>query len=177
VRGASLFLVAAMVALAGPAASQAFRGLDSRAPINLNADRILVQEHANRAILSGNVHVQQGDMTLTAAQIVVAYTGGGVGSVSRMDATGGVTVKRGNESARGSYATYEPNRRLISLAGGIVLNQGGNTMRGGRLLIDLNSGRAVVDGRGGAAPQDPATPGSPSSSNGRVSGRFSVSGK
>ena len=159
----------------GPAISQAFRGLDSRAPIALNADRIVVQEFAKRAVLSGNVRVRQGNMTLTAAQIVVAYTGGGTGNVTRMDATGGVTVQRGNETARGSYATYEPQRRLISLAGGIVLNQGGNTMRGGRLLIDLNSGRAVVDGRGGS-PAGPAVPGAPASNNGRVSGRFSVSG-
>jgi lipopolysaccharide export system protein LptA len=153
---------------------QAFRGHNSRAPIALNADRIVVQERANRAILSGNVRVRQGDMTLTAGQIVVAYTGGGAGSVSRMDASGGVTVQRGNETARSSFATYEPNRRVISLTGGITLNQGGNTMRGGRLLINLNSGSAVVDGRGGASP-NPANPDAPTS--GRVSGRFSVSGK
>jgi lipopolysaccharide export system protein LptA len=171
---ACLLIGTGLIVASSAATSQAFRGHNSRAPIALNADRIVVLERTNRAILSGNVRVRQGDMTLTAGQIVVAYTGGGAGSVSRMDATGGVTVQRGNETARSSFATYEPNRRIISLAGGIVLNQGGNTMRGGRLLIDLNSGRAVVDGRGGASP-NPADPNAPTT--GRVSGRFSVSGK
>jgi lipopolysaccharide export system protein LptA len=51
----------------------------------------------------------------------------------------------------------------------VTLEQGANILRGGRLVIDLNSGRSIVDGRasGGA-------PGAVIGSNGRVTGRFTV---
>ena len=40
------------------------------------------------------------------------------------------------------------------MLGGVTLIQGGNTVNGGRLTINLDTGRAVIDGSsvGGAAP-------------------------
>src|SRR3546814_12721279 len=66
--------------------------------------------------------------------------------VSRLDAAGGVTVTRPDQSARGNYAVYDLNRRVITMIGGVTLTQGGNTVNGGRLTITLDTGRAVVDG-------------------------------
>ena len=47
------------------------------------------------------------------------------------------------------------------MIGGVTLNQGGNRVQGGRLVLDLDTDRAVMDG--GTA-----------SSGGRVTGRFTV---
>src|SRR3546814_16593616 len=66
--------------------------------------------------------------------------------VSRLDAAGGVTVTRPDQSARGNYAVYDLNRRVITMIGGVTLTQGGNTVNGGRLTITLDTGRAVIDG-------------------------------
>lgn len=156
-----------------PASSQsALGGLDTNQPVDVAADRIEVQDRADRAIFSGNVQVRQGNLALDAARITVAYSGsvaGGV-QVQRLDASGGVFVRSPSETARGQFAVYDLNRRLITLVGGVELNQGGNIIRGGRLVIDLNSGRAVIDGRsqGGDSPIAQGTP------TGRVTGRFTV---
>jgi lipopolysaccharide export system protein LptA len=55
------------------------------------------------------------------------------------------------------------------MIGGVQLQQGGNTVRGGRLVIDLVSGRSVIDGRGSASGAEPGSGG-----GGRVSGHFTV---
>jgi lipopolysaccharide export system protein LptA len=153
-----------------PASSQsALRSLDTNAPVDVAADRIEVQDRADRAIFSGNVEVHQGNLSLEAQRITVAYSGGldGGPQVQRLDASGGVYVRSPSESARGQFAVYDLNRRLITLIGGVELHQDGNVIRGGRLVIDLNSGRAVIDGR---AQGD----GIEGTSTGRVTGRFTV---
>ena len=164
-------ILAAALLVVAPAAAQ--QRHNSAAPIDFNADAIELQDRANRAILSGNVSVKQAEMTLDAARLTVAYTGqvvDGSPQVSRLDAAGGVTVRRPDQTARSQFAIYDLNRRVITMVGGVSLNQGGNVVNGGRLTINLDTGRAVIDGSavGGGAP------GSTQSSGGRVTGRFSV---
>ena len=156
--------------LAGPASAQALKGHNANAPVDVDADRIEVQDRADRAIFSGNVKVRQGGLSLDAARLTVAYSRAGGGpTIQRLDASGGVSVRSASESATGSFAIYDLNRRLITMIGGVTLNQGSNTVRGGRLVIDLNSGRSVIDGSAVGG-----TPGVSGSGGGRVTGRFSV---
>lgn len=158
-------------AVAGPAAAQTAH--DSGAPINFDAAHIELQDRANRAILSGGVTVKQAEMTLKAARMTVAYTGQvveGSPQISRLDATGGVTVTRPDQTARSNFAVYDLNKRVVTMLGSVTLIQSGNTVSGGRLTINLDTGRAIIDGSsigGGAA-------GSTTRSGGRVSGTFSV---
>ena len=169
------FVAAGAVALAAaaPLAAQALANHNTNAPVDVEADRIEVQDRQDRAVFSGNVRVTQGTLNLAASRLTVAYgdrSGGGV-AIDRLDAAGGVTVRSPSETARGRFAIYDLNRRQITMVGGVVLEQGANTVRGGRLVIDLDSGRAVVDGSaaGGGAP------GAVNAGRGaRVTGRFSV---
>jgi lipopolysaccharide export system protein LptA len=170
----SLFLATAALAAASVAAGQSRH--DSSAPINFGADHIELQDKANRAILTGSVSVKQAEMTLNSARMVVAYTGqviDGSPQVSRLDASGGVIVTRPDQSARGQYAVYDLNKRIITMLGGVTLIQAGNTVNGSRLTINLDTGRAVIDGSGvrGSAP---GAGGTTTSSGGRVTGTFSV---
>ena len=153
--------------------AQAIAGHNSDAPVNYAADRIELQDKANRVVLSGNVDISQGGLRLQAARTTVAYTDAGELKIQRIDATGGVHVTRGNESARGDVAIYDFNRRIITLVGNVALNRGGDTLNGGRLVIDLASGIASVDGRAGGGSSAVGSPVG-SSKSGRVSGTFSV---
>ncbi|EQB30476.1 LptA/OstA family protein [Sphingobium ummariense] len=166
-------------ALFGGASAQVLRNHDSNAPVNFSADRIEVQDRADRVVVSGNVEVTQAGMTLTAARMTVAYrqqpNGGSSGSsgtsgveIDRIDASGNVVVTKGNEVARGNVAIYDLNSRLITMLGNVSLTQGANRLTGGRLVIDLASGRSTVDGRSSGAP------GVAGSAGGRVSGTFTV---
>ena len=165
------------VAAALPAAAQPGRH-DSAAPIDFGADHIELQDKANRAVLAGNVQVRQAEMTLSAARMTVAYTGqvvGGNPQVSRLDASGGVIVKRPSQTARASYGIYDLNRRVITMLGAVSLTQAGNTINGGRLTLNLDTGRAVIDGSsvgGGAATDGAGT--TVRAPGGRVTGTFSV---
>ena len=142
----------------------ALKGHDANAPIDVAADRIEVQDRSDRAIFAGNVHVRQAALTLDTARLTVAYTGGGGVQIRRLDASGGVTVQSPSETARGNFGIYDLDRKLITLVGAVQLSRGGSQINGQRLTIDLNSGRAVVDG-------GPAGVGQ---SGGRVTGRFTV---
>jgi len=164
-----------LLLFAAPAAAQ--RAHDSAAPINFDADAIELQDRANRAVLSGNVQVRQAEMTLTARRLTVAYTGrvvDGSPQVSRLDASGGVAVRRPDQSARGQFGIYDLNRRVITMLGAVTLTQGGNTVSGGRLTINLDTGRAVIDGSGVPSGAGGAAGGGATRSGGRVSGTFSV---
>jgi lipopolysaccharide export system protein LptA len=160
-----------LLGIAAPALAQsgvsALKGHNSNAPVDVAADRIELQDRANRAIFSGNVKVRQGNMTIDSARMTVVYANaGGNPQVQRIDATGGVIVTSPSETARGSLGIYDLNRRLITLLGNVTLVSGSSSVNGGRLLIDLNSGRATVDGNSVGA--------GGTGGGGRVTGRFTV---
>ena len=162
---AAAFAVSGAIALGfgSLAGAQAIAGFDSSQPVNYAADRIELQDRQNRVVLSGDVVITQGDLRLTAGRTTVSYTDEGSLQIQRIDATGGVTVTRGDERAQGAAGVYDFNRRVIVLSGGVALRRGGDTLNGGRLTIDLESGLSSVDGTGASGPQ-----------GGRVTGTFSV---
>lgn len=166
-----LLIITALVALFGAVGLanaepvSALKGHDSNAPIDVSADRMEVQDRADRAVMAGNVHVKQQELTLDTARLTIAYTNGPGGlKMQRLDAAGGVVVKSPTETARGAFGVYDLNRKLITLVGGVSLIRQQSQINGSRLVIDLTTGRAVVDG---------GAPGL-GGSGGRVTGHFTV---
>ena len=152
------------------AGAQEIAGFNSNQPVDYAADRIELQDRQDRVVLSGNVIINQGDLRLTAGRTTVAYTNAGSLRIQRIDATGGVTVTRGSERASGSAGVYDFNKKVIILSGTVALRRGADTLNGGRLVIDLNSGVSNVEGgQGGRAPGNTST-----TNSGRVTGTFSV---
>ena len=166
---AVLGALAALLAVPGSGIAQSLMNHNSNAPVDYAADRIELQDRANRVLLSGNVDITQAGLRLQAARMTVAYRNTGGIEIERIDANGGVVVTKGEERASGNVGIYDFNRRIITLIGDVALRQGGNTLNGGRMVIDLTTGRSTIDGRssGGA-------PGQTGSAGGRVSGTFSV---
>ncbi len=157
------------VALAGLA--QAENRHDSQAPIDFSAAHQELDDKAHRAILTGDVVITQAEMTLRAARVNVAFSGSalnGTPEATRVDAVGGVIVTRPDQRARSDYAIYDVKGRTITMLGNVDLIQNGNNVTGGRATINLDTGRASVDGSavGGGT--------SSSTSNGRVTGHFTV---
>jgi lipopolysaccharide export system protein LptA len=170
-----LLLVAAPLGLLAAHAALGQVRHDSNAPIDFSAQSIELQDRANRAILTGGVTIRQATMTLTANRVTVAYTGqvtSGSPQASRLDAAGGVTVTRPDQTAKSNFAVYDVNRRVVTMIGNVSLTQGTNRLSGGRLSIDLDTGRATIDGSGVASSSGSA--GGVTQQGGRVSGTFSV---
>jgi lipopolysaccharide export system protein LptA len=172
----SIGIILATLVLSGSAIAQvrqeqptsALKGHNSNAPVDVTADRIEVQDRSDRAIFAGNVHVTQAELSLETPRLTVAYSGGqGSGTnvqIRRLDAAGGVVVKSPSETARGDFGIYDLDRKLITLIGNVELTRQNDRVSGARLVIDLDSGRAVVDGG----------PPGVNQSGGRVTGHFTV---
>jgi lipopolysaccharide export system protein LptA len=165
------FILAAATALlaAGMAVAQqgvsALKGHNSRAPVDISADRGEAQDRADRVVFAGNVIVKQEEMTLRTARLTVAYTNNNGIDINRIDASGGVTVVSPSETASGDFGVYDLDKGLITLVGNVRLERNGSFLNGGRLTIDLDSGRAVMDG---------GLRGVNQGGGGRVTGRFTV---
>jgi lipopolysaccharide export system protein LptA len=153
-----LGVAAGALLVAGAAQAQgqisALRGHNSKAPVDVSADRAEAQTRADRAVFAGNVVVRQDSLTLRTARLTLAYSNSGGIDLDRIDASGGVVVSSPSETARGDLAVYDLNRSLITVLGNVRLDRGGSFLTGQRLTIDLNTGRATMGG------------------GGRVSGRF-----
>jgi lipopolysaccharide export system protein LptA len=154
---------AGLLAIAAAAQSvSSLKNHNSNAPVDFAADRIELQDRADRAVLSGNVDITQGDMRLRASRVTIAYSSAGQTEVTRMDASGGVTMTSRGETARAQFAIYDLRTRLVTMIGNVVLIKAGQgETRGNRMVLNLNSGLATLDGgrAGGSA-------------GGRVTGRF-----
>lgn len=171
-RNAMIGFALTCVAMAGiQAGAQVIAGHNSNAPVNYAADRIELQDRQNRVILSGGVVIDQAGLTLRAARTLVNYSDAGSLRIQRIMATGGVVVTRGNERASGDIAIYDFNRRIITLVGDVRLRRGSDTLNGGRLVIDLETGISSVDGR---ASGSSSVTGATEGPGGRVTGTFSV---
>jgi lipopolysaccharide export system protein LptA len=115
-------------------------------------------------MFAGNVHVKQAELSLDTERLTVAYSNSNGVQIQRLDAAGGVVVRSPSETARGDFGIYDLDRKLITLIGAVQLRRGENQVNGSRLVIDLNSGRAVIDGG----------PPGVNQTGGRVSGHFTV---
>jgi lipopolysaccharide export system protein LptA len=163
--------IAATAAIAQQGQQQpvsALKGHDSNAPVDVTAERLEVQDRSDRAVFAGNVHVKQGELGLDTERLTVAYSGSPANNsgvqIRRLDAAGGVVVRSPSETAKGDFGIYDLDRRLITLIGNVQLTRQNDHISGARLVIDLDSGRAVIDGG----------PPGVNQSGGRVTGHFTV---
>ena len=105
-------LAAARASRPRSASSPALKGHNSNAPVDVAADRIEVQDRADRAIFSGNVVVRQGNLHADRGppHRRLCRCGGGI-QIERLDASGGVTLRSPSETARSHFAIYDLDRR------------------------------------------------------------------
>jgi lipopolysaccharide export system protein LptA len=165
-----LIMAAALAGLSVPVSAQvsALKGLDTSAPIDVDAARIEIQDSANQAVFSGDVVIRQGKLTLYADTVKVLYSRNGNDTeMQRLDARGNVRLVSPSEKATGNIGIYDVKGQIITMTGNVTLDRGGSNLQGQRLVLNLATGQSSFDARGGAA----AKPGVPA---GRVTGRFTV---
>lgn len=145
---AGFVLCAAAPALAQDA--MPFGGLkhDSSQQVEVSADSLRVDQASGSATFAGNVVVGQGTLRLAADSITVFYASeDGGGAISRLEASGNVTLTNGAEAAEARAAVYDVATGTVSMTGDVLLTQDGNALAGQELAIDLNAGTAEMKGR------------------------------
>ena len=141
-------------------------------PIQIEAASLEMRDKKKEATFAGNVKVVQGDTTMTSKTLVVFYDSGpaqaspqpaapkgsksasmqsatpgpgGSSSIRRLEARGSVVVTQKDQVVTGETAIFDPRANLITMAGGVVLTQCKNVLKGDRLKVDMTTGVSRVE--------------------------------
>jgi lipopolysaccharide export system protein LptA len=140
-------------------------------PIQIEAASLEMRDKKKEATFAGNVKVVQGDTTMTsfydsgpapATPAPAAPKGsksgpmqsatpgpGGSSSIRRLEARGSVVVTQKDQVVTGDTAIFDTRANLITMAGGVVLTQCKNVLKGDRLKVDMTTGVSRVESDGG----------------------------
>lgn len=119
---------------------------DPKAPVEVSADNLSVDQDSGTAVFSGNVVIGQGDLRLSAGSVRVVYSDS-TGDIAQLLATDGVTLVTNSEAAEAETADYNLTTGILTLSGSVLLTQGASALSAEQMTIDLNSGRAQMSGR------------------------------
>ena len=133
-------------ALAAPAGAQSTANASS-APVMYGANS--GEYTSNGFALRGAAEVLQGDNRLRADSIN-GFTSGG--DLQRVEASGSVYFVTPNETIRGDRAVYTLGNGEVVVTGDVILTQGKNVLTGGRLVYNVRTQQARMEGapRGGS---------------------------
>ena len=119
---------------------------DPKAPVEVSADNLSVDQDSGTAVFSGNVVIGQGDLRLSAGSVRVVYSDR-TGDIAQLLLTDGVTLVTDSEAAEAATADYNLTTGILTLSGSVLLTQGASALSAEQMTIDLNSGRAQMSGR------------------------------
>ncbi len=162
-------------------------------PVHIEAATLEVRDKQKEATFSGDVRVKQGDTGLRCKSLVVFYeqsgepTGAsktlqaaspgpsGEQRIKRLEARGGVVVTQKDQTATGELGIFDMKANTVTLTGNpVIMTQGQNVLRGGKLVVDLTSGVSRVEaGKSGQGVQMLVQPSAstPDSKGGSVDGQ------
>ncbi len=146
-RAASLALLI-LSAGAALAQGQAFGcgAIDPMEPVEVESDSLNVNQENGTAEFVGNVVIIQGAMRLAAPRVLVVYDEDGE-RITRMEASGGVTLVSGQDAAEAQTASYSIDSGKVVMTGDVLVTQGQSTLASQSLTVDLGAGTAQMDGR------------------------------
>ncbi|KEP67903.1 organic solvent tolerance protein OstA [Thioclava dalianensis] len=120
---------------------------NTKAPVEVTADQLNVNQDSGQAVFSGNVLIAQDQMRLKAPKVEVNYAKGDTSKISTLHATGGVTLVSATDAAEAQEAVYDVAAGTVVMTGNVLLTQGDNVMSGNRLDVDLSTGMGQMQGR------------------------------
>ena len=128
---------------------------DPSAPVEVTSDSLDVDQATGAATFTGNVVIGQGDLRVQAGEVEVRYDEA-TGGIARLLASGGVTLATPEEAAEAQAADYDLSSGTLTLSGEVLLTQGPSAISGDRLVMDLDSGTARMEGNVRTILQRPA---------------------
>jgi LPS export ABC transporter protein LptC/lipopolysaccharide transport protein LptA len=145
---------------------------DPNAPVDVEADRLDVNDKAHEAVYKGDVRANQGEFVVRTAKLTAHYTGSAgiadqTGSdakrppaqLTRIEARGKVIVTSKNgQSATGDWANFDMKANKVTVGGDVILTQGKNVVRGTQLVIDMATGQSMIHNDPSAAWSATAAP-------------------
>ena len=133
-------------------------------PVHIEAATLEVRDKQKQATFSGDVRVKQGDTGLRCKSLVVFYEQSGAPTdaskslqaaspgpsgeqrIKRLEARGGVVVTQKDQTATGELGIFDMKSNTVTLTGNpVIMTQGQNVLRGGKLVVDLTSGVSRIE--------------------------------
>ena len=121
-------------------------------PVDIEADKMEIQDKENKAIFTGNVHAKRPDVTLDCDLLVVDFVdakqadGTSKTEVTNLDATGDVVIVTERQKITGEHATMDPRTDILVVTGNVVLTQGKTVLRGPKLNANLKTNKMDMTG-------------------------------
>jgi lipopolysaccharide transport protein LptA len=121
-----------------------FRLTDLPGNLEIEADEMAFDYEAGRLSYRGKVKVVHGEVTMRADKLELIFHPGRAKSLDQIEAIGNVEVLRGEERATGDQATYDPDRRIITLTGKATLGSGTSSIGVESVVVHLSERRAEI---------------------------------
>ena len=141
-----LTLGPAIVAAQGASVAFGTFKADPTLPVEVTADNLDVNQATGQAVFLGTVLVAQGEMRLSANQVLVIYNADASG-IERLEATGDVVLVNGPDAAESDLAIYTIDSGVVVMTGNVLLTQGNNVLTSDRMTVNLITGTANMAGR------------------------------
>ena len=111
------------------------------APLKVNADKMFIDKIALEGGLSGSVNINQGPLNFKADQMEFTFTNNtSMPIIKNLYASNGVVISNQDMTATGNNATYSVSNNEIILLGNVTVKNNFTTLKGNKLLIDLETG-------------------------------------
>ena len=135
-------------------------GRDARQPIEVNADRLDVNDASKTARFTGSVTATQGESTLKSPELTVTYEGKAASAqlsvspksdeqasrLSRLVASKGAVITAGGDRrVTSEQVDFDAKADTALFTGGVVVNQGRNVLNGRRMFVDRKAGKSRLD--------------------------------
>ncbi|MFP3385529.1 MULTISPECIES: lipopolysaccharide transport periplasmic protein LptA [Tritonibacter] len=119
---------------------------DTSQPVDITSDNLSVNQEDGSALLTGNVLIIQGEMRLSADNVLVVRKTDGNG-IERLEARGNVLLVSGEDAAEARTADYTIENGTVVMRGDVLLTQKGNTLGAEQMTVNLTTGNATLNGR------------------------------
>lgn len=111
--------------------------------VEIDADQLVMESPKHLATWTGHVKAKRDATTLRAPILVAHYDAGG--SVTLVEAKGGVEVTDGDKWAKGQRASFDNRSGVLVVTGKPEAKQGKNRMQGSRVTFISGSDKLEVD--------------------------------
>lgn len=115
-------------------------------PVEVTSDSLVVDDGSGQAIFTGNVIIVQGEMRLSANEVLVLF-GEESSDITKLEAEGDVVLISGEDAAESDRADYDVEGGVIVMTGNVLVAQGPTTISADRMTVQVDDGTAQMSGR------------------------------
>jgi len=122
---------------------------DNSLPLTITSNQLNVEQNVGKATFIGDVVAKQGNLILSAEELVVEYEMKSkrmTGIMKRLIASINVTLISEEQSAEAKKMVYDMKAEKIIMTGNVLVAEGASVSSGDKLTINLISGSRKMEG-------------------------------